>query len=115
MINDKKAYEKMCADLEKARIYDGRGTEDVYECSNPQCNHIVYSTYIDKGVTPFCIVCDKCNNFMGHTNTFPTIMIPVNIEWYRPTFEEYQKLSEAEKEHVINGGLLKRKKQNNYV
>lgn len=106
IVTAKEAYDSMCAKFLKRKMYDGRGTIDIYECHD--CDHMEYTTYIHKGVTPFCIKCIKCGGMMSHVRTLPVMMIPVTIEWYRPTFEEYEKLSEAMKEHIRNGGLIKR-------
>lgn len=105
-INKEQAYKKMCAQLEKAKMYDGRGTEDVYICGT--CPNVIFSKYVDKGVTPFCIKCVKCGGMMQHERTLPCIIIPVDIEWYRPTFEEFEQLNESQQQHVREGGLVKR-------
>lgn len=39
--------------------YDGRGKVDVYICKN---GHRFYTEYIDKGVTPFCMICRHCSD-----------------------------------------------------
>lgn len=104
----KEQYEQICAQFQTAKMYDGRGTLDVYICEN--CNKVMYSKYIDKGVTPFCIKCERCGSVMLHERTFPVALFPADIEWYRPSFEEFQNLALAEKEHVLNGGLIKRMK-----
>lgn len=105
-VTEEQAYKKMCAKFEKAKIYDGRGTEDLYECHD--CDHMLWFTYVDKGVTPFSILCDRCGGVMSHVKTLPFILMPVDIEWVRPSFEEYRQLSEAEQAHVQDGGLIKR-------
>ena len=48
---NKSKYEKLCDKLNAARMYDGRGTYDLYKCN--KCHAEMYTTYVDKGVTPF--------------------------------------------------------------
>lgn len=122
----KEDYEIMCADIEGAKMYDGRGTYDLYECelkndpkrypgipqsvidSMPKgCGHQIITTYADKGVTPFTIKCPKCGARMTHTKTFVAVpnSVPV-LKWVRPTFEQYKNMSREMKEHIENGGLV---------
>lgn len=111
-IISKEEYAKMCAEFESAKMYDGRGKEDIYECED--CDHILYSVYKDKGATPFAIKCEICGGIMTHTRTLPTILFPAKIEWYRPSYEEYENLSPALQFHVDNGGLLKKINKKQY-
>lgn len=106
IISADKAYQKMCAKFDSAQMYDGRGTEDIYECHD--CDHISYTKYQDKGVTPFLIQCDKCGGLMAHVKTLPTVLIPADVIWYRPSFEEYKQLSPAQQQHVQQGGLIRK-------
>lgn len=65
------------------------------------------STYRDKGVTPFAMVCPHCRGTMSHTRTFK--QIPDDIEpeqWIRPTYEQYKELSVYTQNHIENGGLI---------
>ena len=50
-------YNSMVASIEDAKIYDGRGEYNLYECN--KCNNYKVTLYKDKGVTPFIMRC-KC-------------------------------------------------------
>ena len=56
-------YNSMVASIEDAKIYDGRGEYNLYECN--KCNNYKVTLYKDKGVTPFIMRC-KC--FLGRTS-----------------------------------------------
>lgn len=92
--------------------YDGRGNVDVYICKN---GHRFYTEYIDKGVTPFCMVCRLCSDEqqpMTATRSVTiskheAIMLGVEIhQWVRPTLEQTYLLTPNLKQHVLDGGLL---------
>ena len=88
---------------------------------------------VDKGVTPFMIPCQfkgrperpadpkklgkdgKCVG-LAKSCMYPKVIdsrydypVPTH-EWYRPCLSEYVNLSNEEKEHVRNGGLLMRER-----
>lgn len=103
---NKEEYQKLCEEAENARIYDGRGTIDLYQCDNNP-NHKIYTTYADKGVTPFVIRCPVCGSWMSHTSTTKSVPGWIKVlKWVRPTYEEYCKLAPALKEHVEDFGLV---------
>lgn len=56
----------MVASIEDAKIYDGRGEYNLYECN--KCNNYKVTLYKDKGVTPFIMRC-KCGGDMMHTKS----------------------------------------------
>lgn len=64
-------YIKLCADSEQAKVYDGRGTYDLYVCDD--CSHQIVTTYAVKGVTPFVIKCPECEGSMKHIATYKSI------------------------------------------
>lgn len=103
---NKKQYEIMCQRLENAKLYDGRGTFDKYECR--YCEKSIITTYKDKGVIPSAMQCKFCGCTMIHTQTYsfrnPAWRMVYN--WIRPTFEQFSKLPLAIQEHVENGGLI---------
>lgn len=101
----KEQYEKKCAKFESAKMYDGRGTTDLYVCD--KCGAQLRSVYDDKGVTPFTLQC-KCGHFMTHVHTMSGVQPNVDIHWVRPSYEYYKALSEAAREHVEMGGLVKK-------
>ena len=102
---------------------------DLYICEHG-CHNITVD--VDKGVTPFMIRCEftgrpdrpadpskmkngKCigvaESCMYPKQIDDNVKYPVPThEWYRPDLEEYSKLNKYEKEHVVNGGLLLRKR-----
>lgn len=105
-------YDGMVNSIEAAQMYDGRGKGvDVYVCN--ECGAVYYTRYKDKGVTPFTINCRKCKmGTMVHKNTIPEEAAKV-LEmsnkihnWVRPTFEQFLKLNEGAKQHVLQGGLM---------
>lgn len=106
-----KRYNELVRKIEEMRMYDGRGTVDAYVCKN--CNHVMYTTYKDKGVTPFTTRCRHCGTgTMVHKETYAKNAIPSYIHvknWYRPTLEQtiaFSKKSPALVEHILNGGLI---------
>lgn len=111
-IKYKAKYEGMVNSIEAARMYDGRGKGvDVYVCN--ECGAAYYTRYKDKGVTPFTINCRKCKmGTMVHKNTIPeeaAKVLGMNNKihnWVRPTFEQFLKLNEGAKQHVLQGGLM---------
>lgn len=109
--NLKKSYDKLVAEIESARMYDGRGKGvDVYVCE--KCGKQFYTRYKDKGVTPFTIRCrrEACNATMVHRATISESQAKneglVVHNWVRPTFKQLQKLNDGAQEHVLNGGLM---------
>lgn len=103
-IDVEKRYAKMVSTIEKAKIYDGRGVYDLYECE--KCKHQKITLYVDKGVTPFMIKC-VCGNFMQHTKSYRSVPEYVRVfKWKRPTLEQLMNLSNGLIEHVLNGGLV---------
>lgn len=105
MMLTKEKYEKMCSEFENASMYDGRGTTDLYECE--KCGKRKYSTYRDKGVTPFVIMCE-CGEAMMHTQTFFGVFPCIDITWVRPSYEYYRALSPAMRNHIEQGGLVRK-------
>lgn len=108
----KVVYDGMVNSIEAAQMYDGRGKGvDVYVCN--ECGAVYYTRYKDKGVTPFTIHCRKCKmGTMVHKNTlteqYGKIIGMTNEihNWVRPSFEQFMKLNEGAKQHVLQGGLL---------
>lgn len=104
---------------------------NVYICEYG-CHNVTVD--VDKGVTPFMIPCQfasrpdrpadpakmkngKCIG-VAKSAMYPKekddetpYPIPTH-EWYRPDLAEYAKLSDPEKDHVKNGGLLMRERTN---
>ena len=100
----KKQYEDLINKIESKKIYDGRGTFDLYECKS--CGFVKFMTYKDKGVTPFTMDC-KCGGYMQHTHTYSSIpkTFPVD-EFVRPTLEQAYNMNEQELDHLFKGGLF---------
>ncbi|MDH6304629.1 hypothetical protein M2459_001364 [Parabacteroides sp. PF5-5] len=97
-------YEEMLSTIEDAKIYDGRGVYDLYECE--KCGHQQITLYEDKGVTPFMIRCE-CGDFMQHTKSFRSVPDYIRVsKWRRPTLDQLLMLSDVSIEHVLNGGLV---------
>lgn len=100
-------YNALVARIEDAKMYDGRGTYDLYECKNEMCQNRQVTTYKDKGVTPFTMRCEFCGNTMTHTKTANHIdpFTPV-IRWVRPTLKQFLKMDPCTQNHILNGGLV---------
>lgn len=80
---------------------------NVYTCRS--CGHQVKTVDENFGVTPMFITCDKCNDMMNsamYKDTLPNERPTKG--WYRPSFAEFQSLSEYGRNHVLKGGLLLR-------
>lgn len=99
----KDEYLALCEKLNNTPCYDGRGTYDKYECGD--CSAVQWTTYKDKGVTPYTIKC-QCGGMMRHTQTYAQKPNAHVKHWVRPSYQEYCYLSDAMKEHVRNGGLI---------
>ena len=107
----KEKYDKLVAEIESAKIFDGRGKGvDVYVCE--KCGVRYYTRYKDKGVTPFTIRCrrEACGATMIHRSTITeeeanVCRLAVH-NWVRPSFEQLQTLSEGAVDHVLKGGLM---------
>ena len=105
----KLAYDNMVKHIaETSNMYDGRGKGvDIYLCR--ECQKVIMTRYKDKGVTPFSMQCE-CKSSLVHVDTINEQTAKALghkvLDWYRPSFEEFLKLSEWEQEHVLNGGLI---------
>lgn len=100
-------YRELVEGIENARMYDGRGTVDRYVCED--CQNIIFTTYRDKGVTPFTMKCRRCGGTMCHDKTYRKNDVPNYVlvfEWYRPTIDEVLKMSDGMAAHILSGGLL---------
>ena len=101
----KKEYLKFCANAESMDVYDGRGKYDQYECE--VCGNKIFTTYGEKGVTPFTTVCPRCRGTMFHNATFNEAPEGVDvIKWVRPSYRSYRKSTDAVKDHINKGGLV---------
>lgn len=95
----------MVASIEDAKIYDGRGEYNLYECN--KCNNYKVTLYKDKGVTPFIMRC-KCGGDMMHTKSSkqaPPSYVKVH-NWVRPSLKQTMSLSKGMRNHILNGGLI---------
>lgn len=102
-----KRYNKLVEEIEDMEIYDGRNTVDQYQCG--KCHSRIFTTYKDKGVTPFVIGCPVCGGSMQHNRTFNKDTFPEDVrvlKWYRPELKHLLKMNVFEIDHVLNGGLI---------
>lgn len=102
-----KRYNKLVEEIENMEIYDGRNTVDQYQCG--KCHSRIFTTYKDKGVTPFVIGCPVCGGSMQHNRTFSKDTFPEDVrvlKWYRPELKHLLKMNEPEIDHFLNGGLI---------
>jgi hypothetical protein len=85
---------------------------NAYFCSH--CRKVTITVDIDEGVTPMfirCIYCkEQASSFMYQLPGCFHFNIEPDLEWYKPTGEEYKGLSKAFKEHIDKGGLNMRKR-----
>lgn len=102
------AYEDMLKLAKEKMPVDRSGKVNCYTCKN--CGHVVKTVDIDNGVTPFIIGCDECGENMYssfYKDNFPEI--EPTYEWFRPSLEATKKMSPGMQDHILNGGLDKRK------
>lgn len=111
----RRKYDELVAGIEDAKMFDGRGKGiDVYICDD--CGAKFYTQYVDKGVTPFVIVCQSCKHGNAVHRETITLHEWVKLEamgeklhsWVRPTFEQFLKLPPATQDHILQGGLILR-------
>ncbi len=88
--------------------------ENVYTCH--LCGVMQVTVDVDEGVTPFMVPCSTKECMGPRTSAFypraprpPSLPAPTH-EWYKPAQEEISKLSDGNREHVLKGGLLLRKR-----
>ena len=97
-------YNNMVASIEDAKIYDGRGEYNLYECN--KCNNYKVTLYKDKGVTSFIMRC-KCGGDMMHTKSSkqaPPSYVKVH-NWVRPSLKQTMSLSKGMR---INKNIMKK-------
>lgn len=86
-----------------------RGKKNIYVCQ--ACFGHIVTVDRDAGVTPFMIRCEATPGCAGYMQSSMYRVfrqeIRATFEWYRPTV--VQVLTDGEREHVGNGGLLLRK------
>lgn len=100
-------YKEITEKIKNAKIYDGRGTFDIYTCQNNKCNNKIYTTCIDKGVTPFCIKCPECGEIMEHNKTI--LELPDGVlckKWLRPSLDIALQMNDGQLDHLFQGGLF---------
>lgn len=87
-----------------------KGDTNCCECS--ECGHVDKYLYLDSGVTPFKVLCSKCNA-PSHRKLGEDInpALEPTHEWYRPSLNHVmvmQKRYPMIFDHIINGGLMPR-------
>ena len=101
----KSRYENMVKTIETAKMYDGRGTYDLYVCEKFGYQKI--TTYKDKGVTSFMLKCKNCDGWMQHTNTYQSVPDDTPVEQFvRPSLDVAYKLTDYQLDHLFKGGLF---------
>lgn len=95
---------------------------NAYFCKS--CRKVTLTVDVDEGVTPMFIPCFHCKNEMANSFMYQlpgclrfdftngVNILPADLEWYKPSDQEMSKLSRGEREHVLKGGLLSRKRTN---
>ena len=98
-------YRVLIKSIPTMRIYDGRGKGyDVYTCS--KCGEKMYTRYMDKGVTPFVILCRVCGSDAFHNDTVKYVSGGIEHNWVRPPLDWLLKQESRIVEHVLQGGLV---------
>lgn len=106
-------YNKLINDVKISDFYkiDLTNRVNCYTCQS--CGHITKTKDVDTGVTPFMLLCEKCNG-ISYSSFYEDIapnQTPT-IEWYRPTLKQILKMRTKHPEmlnHIFNGGLEYRK------
>lgn len=91
---------------------------NIYDC--PKCGGETVTRHVDEGVAPFLLGCKATPGCHGMARS-RFYEVPAETEdrstheWFKPSKQEYRKLSRAMKEHVDLGGLdlreIKRKEE----
>lgn len=88
-----------------------KGKKNIYLCH--KCGHGFVTVDVDEGTTPFATNCDHpgCGGVatsLCYGAPQPVLAsVKPSFEWYKPASTE--RLSAGEVEHVLKGGLLKRR------
>lgn len=88
--------------------------ENVYTCH--LCGVMQVTVDVDEGVSPFMIPCATKECMGPRTSAFypraprPTSLPAPTHEWFMPCMAELPEFSESDREHVLNGRLLLRKR-----
>jgi len=99
----------MEAKLEQEKMFDGVGKKNIYTCE--KCFGHIVTVDRDYGTTPFIIshshTGSGCDGMMKSSmyRVFDQNM-KAGFEWYKPPV--VQILTDGERDHVDNGGLLMR-------
>lgn len=86
------------------------GRENVYVCD--ECGGRITTIDRDPGVTPMFLACRATKGCKGPMVSSgypegprPAHIAPPSWEWFRPTREQFARLSPEMKDHVLRGGL----------
>lgn len=107
----KNQYDKLLEQVKTDDFYlkiDLNNRVNCYVCQH--CNHITKTVDVDAGVTPFLHGCEECGELAS--SSFYKDIAPSKEpteEWYRPNWEEFEKLNKAVQDHILNGGLSSRR------
>ena len=106
----RKEIEARYNQLASKKMPEGKDMVNCYHCWN--CGNIIKTVNKDDGVTPVIIQCEVCG-FEATSNFYLDLCPdkPSTHEWYRPSLKFVLKTTPSVREHVLNGGLLLRKKE----
>jgi hypothetical protein len=104
-MNAKEEYKKLMVKVKNDDYFkiDVTNRVNCYVC---QCGHVTKTRDVDPGCTPFMHTCEKCGSMA--ISTFYNDIAPKQKptqEWYRPSLEQFLKLSPSMQSHVLSGGL----------
>lgn len=106
-------YKQLILDVQTNPFYtkiDLTNRVNCYICR--ECGHVTKTKDVDRGVTPFYHLCEKCG-LLAKSTFYKDIVPdkPVTEEWYRPTLEQVLKMDRNSNmlDHILNGGLDVRK------
>jgi len=85
-----------------------KGVSSVYICED--CSEVRNFVYENIGVAPNTIRCEACGG-LAYMNLrdLPDIAKVVADRWVRPTKEEYEAMTQAQKHVIAMGGLILKK------
>lgn len=102
--------DKQMKEIKEAAGLSSKYRKNIYVCREENCRHHIVTRDLHEGVTPMFISCvtPGCNGSMNSSmyRVWDESM-KASHEWYKPTAIEV--LSDGERSHVEQGGLLIRR------
>jgi len=103
----------MSAIVNGGQFGESKGKVNAYSCVEPICEfQRLFTLNMACGVTPAMIPCPNCRCMMPSSvyklrmQLDATGNVDISHIWYRPVMQIYPQLTQAERSHVLSGGLL---------